>query len=177
MRVFDSEVVPLGEALGAVVILEVEVVLERACLRYFPEVATFEPRLKDQCLVGRQVNLGTIVVAGRAHLAARCIVFSSRQRALLVVRVFLHFRVHSVVRLQLLVVSVEARTTYPLPLLGNLRLRLVGVDLPEVVVLLQAVRQVLRIEVVTLLVWLVDRAVALVLWMRQLDYVLLVDVG
>ena len=45
------------------------------------------------------------------------------------------------------------------------------------VILLQAVRQVLRIEEVTLLIRLVDRAVALVLRVRQLNYVPFVYVG
>ena len=95
---------------------------------------------------------------------------------MLVVGVLLDFGVHSVVRFQPLVIAVQARTIDALPLLGNLRLRLIGVDLTEVIVLLQAVGQVLRIEVVTFLVWLVDGSVALVLGVWQLDDVALVDV-
>ena len=96
---------------------------------------------------------------------------------MLVVCVLFDLGIYSVVRLELFVVAIEAWTAYSLPLLGDLRLRLVRVHLPEVVVLLERVRQVLRVEVVTLLVRLVDGAVALVLRVRQLDDVLLVDVG
>lgn len=45
------------------------------------------------------------------------------------------------------------------------------------IILFQTIWQILRVEVVTLLVGLVDGAVALVLGMWQLDYVLFIDVG
>ena len=184
--VLDSEVVPLGEALRAVVILKIQIIFEWPDFHSFPEVAALESGLKDQRFVRRQIDLWPIVVARRAHLRTRCatrrtaiirIAFTAhRLRALLVVGVLLDFGVHSVVRFQSLVIAVQAWTIDSLPLLGNLRLRLIGVDLTEVVVLLQAVWQVLRIEVVTFLVRLVDRSVALVLRMWQLDDVALVDV-
>ena len=82
--------------------------------------------------------MSTVIVVGRAHLSAHRILcgVDARQRSLLVVCVFLDFGIDPVIRLELLVVSVEPRTAYPLPLLGDLRLRLIGVDLAKVVVLL-----------------------------------------
>lgn len=55
-------------------------------------------------------------------------------------------------------------------------MRLVRVYLTKMIILLQAIRQVLRIEVVTLLIWFINRTIALVLWMRQFDYIFLINV-
>ena len=85
---------------------------------------------------------------------------------MLVVGAFLDFRINPIVRPQFLIITIEPRTVDALPLLSYLGLWLVCVNLSKVIVLFQAVWQVLRIKVVTLLIWLVDRAVALVLWVR-----------
>jgi len=85
---------------------------------------------------------------------------------LLVVGAFFDFRINPIVRPQFLIITIEPRTVDALPLLSYLGLWLVRVNLSKVIVLFQAVWQVLRIKVVTLLIWLVDRAVALVLWVR-----------
>lgn len=172
--VLYPEVVPLREALRAVVILKEQIVLEWPDLHRLPEVAALEPGLEDEGLVRRQLHLRRVIV----YLSTDRVVggLDAWHRTLLVVRVLLDLGVHAVVRLQFLVVAVQPRSTYALPLLRDLRLWLIGVDLPEMIVLLQAVRQILWVEVVTLLIRLIDRAIALVLGTRQLYDVLLVDV-
>lgn len=87
------------------------------------------------------------------------------------------FLINSVIRPQLLIVPIEPWPADSLALLSNLRLRLISINLTKVIILFQAVGKILRVKVITLLVRLVDGSIALVVRVRQLDEILLVDIG
>lgn len=87
------------------------------------------------------------------------------------------FLVNSVIRPQFLIIPIKPWATNSLALLSNFRLRLISIDLTEVVVLFEAVGKVLRVEVITLLVGLIYRTITLVMRVRQLDEILLVNIG
>ena len=103
-RVLYSEVEPLGEALRAVVIFEIQIVLKWSDLDAFPQIATLEARFKDERLVRRQVTLLAIVVVGSAHLISTGSLISRVNlwrywRTLLIVGIFFDFWIDSIVRL------------------------------------------------------------------------------
>ena len=49
--VLDPKVVPLAEALSAVIVLDVHLILERIHLHDFSKISTFKPGLKNQGFV------------------------------------------------------------------------------------------------------------------------------
>lgn len=122
-----------------------------------------------------------LIVIGSAHLIPTSRLIGRvnlrwHWRTLLIVRIFFNFWIDSVVRLQFLVVAIESWTVDALALLSYLGLRLVCVYLTEVIILFEAVWQVLRIKVVTLLIRFINCAIALILRVRQIDDFLLVNV-
>lgn len=120
--VLDSEEVPLAEALGSVVILEVALILVGANFHGFSQISTLKSGLKLECLIDWQTYNGSFSVG--------CAL-----RWLLNLRV-----VDSVVRLQLFIVPIEPRASSSAPLLGGYRCASGFSNLAVLVRLLQAVR-------------------------------------
>ena len=131
------EEVPLRVSIGAVVVLQVEIVLEVRYLDRLPEVSALEATLKDQRRIFRVPQL--------------------------------------VVWLEVVVVSVQA---WPLVLAWLLGSLLAGWHRLGAIAgrLLQTVRQIHGVEVVSFLVGLIDLARVLLVGGRQLDQVALINV-
>ena len=119
--VLDSEEVPLAEALGSVVILQIAFILVRAHFHCFPKISTLKPGLELECLIDWQTNDRSFSVGSL--------------RRLLDLRV-----VNSVVGLQFFIVPIEPRASGSAPLLGGYGCASRLSYLAVLVRLLQAVR-------------------------------------